>query len=57
MLGRDGAWFYGYPCGPTHRIMRKSGRMKIKKETRRAAEEAQERPVQATHPRGLQGAE
>jgi len=31
MLGRDGAWYYGYPCGETSRLMRKSGRMRGRK--------------------------
>lgn len=28
MLGRSGTWYYGYPCGATSRIMRRSGRQR-----------------------------
>lgn len=56
MLGRDGAWYYGRPSGPIHRIMRKSGRMRLKEDTRRAVQEATQGPVSAAHPRHVQGA-
>ena len=40
MLGRSGAWFYAFPCGPTHRVMRKSGRMAEKQQFERELRDA-----------------
>lgn len=35
MLGKDGSWWGGYPCGATNKIMRKSGRMRNKRAAER----------------------